>query len=550
MVARNSFDYIVLGAGSAGAVIATRLTERSGVKTLVLEAGVDHRPFLSRIPGALDYALHDDKYNWYYHTEPEPYLDGRRIYCPRGKALGGSSSINGMQFIRGHPLDFDGWAGNELPNWSYAHCLPYFKKYESYESGADIYRGGDGPLNISRPKLENPLDRAFLEAALQAGYPYSEDTNGFQQEGFGVADRTIHNGERCSTAVAYLRPAMNRDNLTVISEALAHRILFDGKRAVGVEYEHHGQIVQAFADREVVLCGGSINSPQLLMLSGIGDAAHLNEHNISLVQHLPGVGQNLQDHLDCRIQVKCKLPVSLYSASHGIGRLVAGIRWILTKGGPASTNLFEVAGYIRSNDEVSYPNIQSCFMAIAASYDGNNSYQGHGYQAHIDLMRPTSRGRVKLRSANPNESPSILFNYLQTDSDRRDVVDAFRLTREILKQDAFLPYDGGELTPGSGVDSDDEILSWARQVADTEYHPTSTCSMGISDDAVVDGELRVHGLDGLRVADASVMPRIVTANTNAASIMIGEKAADIIAGNPPLDPLYVPTYAPETQLSS
>ena len=541
---KKSYDYIVIGAGSAGCVIASRLSEAAGTRVLVLEAGSAKRPLMSRIPAALDYALHDDRYNWYYHTDPEPYMEGRRMYCPRGKALGGSSAINGMMFIRGHPLDFDGWAGNDLPEWSYAHCLPYFKKYENYDRGGDDYRGTGGPLHVTTARPERALDQAFLEAALQAGYPYSEDNNGYQQEGFGVTDRTIHQGERWSTASAYLRPAMQRDNLDVETDTLTRRILFDGRRAVGVEYSRGGETLVVHADREVIVCGGSINSPQILLLSGVGDAAHLGEHGIPVVQHLPGVGRNLQDHLDLRVQVKCKQPVSVYPSTKGLGRLVAGAQWLLTKRGVASSNLFEVAGYIRTNDRVPYPNLQSGFMAAAAHYDGSKTYPGHGYQAHLDLMRPTSRGRVRLASADPRRPPSIVFNYLETESDRQEVIDGLRLTREILAQKAFEPYDDGEISPGADVQRDEEVLAWARATGDTEYHPTSTCTMGTGDDAVVDGALRVHGLEGLRVADASIMPKVVTANTNSATIMIGEKAADIIAGKPPLEALYVPRYEP------
>ena len=547
---KRSYDYIVIGAGSAGCVIASRLSEAAGTRVLVLEAGSAKRPLMSRIPAALDYALHDDRYNWYYHTDPEPYMDGRRMYCPRGKALGGSSAINGMMFIRGHPLDFDGWAGNDLPEWSYAHCLPYFKKYENYDRGGDDYRGTGGPLHVTTARPERALDRAFLEAALQAGYPYSEDNNGYQQEGFGVTDRTIHQGQRWSTASAYLRPAMQRDNLDVETDTLTHRILFDGRRAIGVEYSQGGETLEVHAEREVVVCGGSINSPQVLLLSGVGDAAHLREHGIPVVQHLPGVGRNLQDHLDLRVQVKCKQPVSVYPSTKGLGRLVAGVQWLLTKRGVASSNLFEVAGYIRTNDRVPYPNLQSGFMAAAAHYDGSKTYPGHGYQAHLDLMRPTSRGRVQLASADPRRAPSIVFNYLETESDRQEVIDGLRLTREILAQKAFEPYDDGEISPGGDVQRDEEVLAWARATGDTEYHPTSTCTMGTGDDAVVDGALRVHGLEGLRVADASIMPKVVTANTNSATIMIGEKAADIIAGKPPLEPLYVPRYEPGRRAQS
>ena len=531
------YDYIIVGAGSAGCVLARRLSEENGIRLLVLEAGGSDNDLMLKIPAALSTPLLSDKHNWYYHTDPEPYMNGRRVYCPRGRVIGGSSSINGMMWVRGNPLDFDAWAGNQLPQWDYAHCLPYFKRAETYERGGDDYRGDTGPVQVTSARLENELDRAFLDAAIQAGHPRSVDTNGAQQEGFGLCDRNIFKGRRWSMADAYLRPAVAQANVTIETGALCERVIFDGKRAVGIDYTHQGRSQQAFAERDVILCGGSINSPQLLLLSGIGDASHLKEMGIDTLSHVPGVGRNLQDHLDLRIRHKCKKPVSHYAASQGFGKLVAGLRWMITRGGVCASNFFEVAGYIRTNEAIEYPNLQSCFMAIAASYDGSDSYAGHGYQSHMDMMRPTSRGRVQLTTKDPASPPSIVFNYLQTEKDRRDVVDAFRITRDILSQPAFNLYDDGELNPGPDVQSDKEILAWARENGETEYHPVGTCRMGLDDDAVVDAQLRVRGVEGLRVVDASVMPKVVTANTNASTIMIAEKAADLIAGRIPLSAL-------------
>lgn len=539
---RESTDYILIGAGAAGCVLAARLSESAGISVQVLEAGPPRAGLMSKIPAALDFALKDDRFNWYYHTEPEPGMDHRRMYCPRGRMVGGSSSINGMMFVRGNPGDFDGWSEKGLPQWSYAHCLPYFKKMENYGKGGNEYRGHNGPLHVTPATLQTPLDQAFLEAGIEAGYAHSEDTNGFRQEGFGIADRNTYRGCRWGAAEAYLRPALGRPNLAVTTHARVHRILFDGTRATGVEYSRHGETRRLYAEREVILCGGSINSPQLLMLSGLGPAAHLAEHHIAVHQDMPGVGENLQDHLDLRVQVRCKQPVSLYPYTHGFGRILAGARWLLTRTGVCASNLFEVAGYVRTREDAGYPNLQSSLVAVAASYDGTDSFKGHGYQAHLDMMRPASRGRVRLKSANPGTCPAIRFNYLQEEPDRTDLVDALQITRNILRQDALAPYDGGEISPGPEVASDREILAWARASGETEYHPTGTCSMGQDDESVVDGDLKVHGMDGLRVVDASVMPTIVTANTHAATLMIAEKAADRILGKTPLPPLNVPVY--------
>ena len=539
------YDYIIVGGGSAGSVLARRLTESGQYTVLVLEAGGEVRGMLSKIPAALDYALHDERYNWFYHTDPEPFMDGRRMYCPRGRVLGGSSTINGMQFVRGNPQDFDRWAAAGLSQWSYAHCLPYFKKMECYHGAADEYRGRDGPLHVTPPSIQNPLDQAFLDAALQAGFAYSEDNNGFRHQGFGLSDKNTFQGKRWSAFDAYLKPAMRYENLKVECRALCNRILFENRCAVAVEYLQQGEIRVARAGSEVLLCGGSINSPQLLMLSGLGAAEHLQAQGIELLQHMPGVGANLQDHLDLRIQVRCKKPVSWYPASHGVGRLAAGLRWWLTGSGVCATNLLDVAGYSCTRSDLRFPNLQSAFMAIAASYNGSDSFAGHGYQAHMDMMQPSSRGRICLKSADPREPPSILFNYLQTEQDQCDVIDAFHLTRDILAQAAFRPFDGGELNPGADVKSDRDILAWAKVNGETEYHPTSSCRMGLDDNAVVDAELKVHGIDGLRVVDASVMPQIVTANTHAATLMIAEKAADLILGRQPLAALDVPVFKNE-----
>ncbi len=535
-------DYIIVGGGTAGSVLAARLTESANVSVHILEAGPVGGGLMSKIPAALDYALHDDRLNWYYHTDPEPYMDDRRMYCPRGRVLGGSSAINGMQFIRGNPKDFDGWAEQGLVKWSYAHCLPYFKKMECYQTGGDDYRGDNGPLHVSPGKIVNPLDQAYLDATQQAGHLFSEDTNGFQQEGFGLSDRNTYRGQRWSAADAYLKPAMTRPQVSVTTGALCHRIIFDQRRAIGVEYELRGEKQTLFAEREILLCGGTINSPQLLMLSGLGDAGHLKQMDIPLIQHMPGVGSNLQDHLDLRIQVKCAKPVSIYPSTKGLRRISAGLQWLATRRGICATNLFEVAGYIRTREDLDFPNLQSTFMPVAASYDGSSSYHGHGYQAHIDMMRPTSRGRIQLKSNDPRAHPSIIFNYLQTQEDQQDVIDAVRITREILAQDAFAPFADGELAPGPALKSDSEVLAWARVNGETEYHPTSSCSMGLGDEAVVNADLEVYGVDGLRVIDASIMPRVVTANTHATTLMIAEKAADLIAGRMPLDPLKVPLF--------
>ena len=538
----GSFDYVIVGGGTAGCVLANRLTESGSRTVLLIEAGPPISGLLSKIPAALDFALHDCRFNWCFHTEPEPFMGDRRMNCPRGRALGGSSSINGMQFVRGNPNDFDNWASNELDNWDYAHCLPYFKRLECYERGGDDYRGHDGPLHVSPGSIHTPLDQAFFDSASQAGHGFSEDSNGYRQDGFGLSDKNTYRGRRWSAFDAYLKPAIHRDNLQVETGCLAYRIIFDNRCAIGIEYKANEQLTRALAEKEVLICGGSVNSPHLLMLSGIGDAEHLQQHGIPLLQHLPGVGQNLQDHLDLRIQVSCKESVSHYPSTRGMGRIAAGLQWLLTRSGVCSTNLLDVAGYVCSRPELQFPNLQLCFMAVAASYDGSKTYEGHGYQTHIDLMKPTSRGCIRLRTSDPEDAPMILFNYLQTEEDRRVVVEGFKLARELLAQSSFDQFRGVELDPGDDVKSDKEILDWVKINGETEYHPTSSCSMGYSDSAVVDNELRVHGTENLRVIDASIMPEIVTANTHATTLMIAEKISDSILEKPPLPALSVPLF--------
>jgi choline dehydrogenase len=544
---RATYDYVIIGSGSAGGVLANRLSKDAHTRVLVLEAGPRDRSIYIHMPSAFAWPLKDDKYNWFYDSEPEPHMDGRRLYCPRGRVLGGSSSINGMAYVRGHALDYDRWAGNALPHWSYAHVLPYFKRAECRAKGGDAYRGSDGPLHVATGACTNPLYGAFIEAGVQAGYPFTEDMNGYQQEGFGAMDRTTRKGRRWSTAQAYLKPALGRANLSLEVRALATRILFEGHRAVGVEYTRAGRLHTVRAEREVLLCGGAINSPQLLMLSGVGDGDALRGLGIEVRAHLPGVGRNLQDHLEIYVQHACTQPISLYGATRPWNQLRIGLQWLLFGEGLGATNHFESGAFIRRHDGVRHPDLQYHFLPMAVSYDGRAAVEGHGYQAHVGPMRPTSRGRVALRSADPRQAPSILFNYMGTDGDRAEMRDAVRLTREILAQPAFDRFRGAELAPGTGVRSDADIDAFVRAKGESAYHPSCSCRMGGDDLAVVDGETRVHGLEGLRVVDASIMPSIVSGNLNAPTIMVAEKAADMIQGVAPLPPENVPVYEPKQE---
>ncbi len=532
-------EFVVVGAGSAGCVLAARLSADGGDRVAVLEAGPPDRGLRSwqiHMPTAFTYPLRDDTWNWLYHTEPEPHLNDRTIHCPRGRVVGGSSSINGMAYVRGHALDYDKWAQAGCRGWSYREVLPYFRRAETFERGADDYHGGDGPLHVTVGDTEaNPLCRAFIDAGVEAGYFESADLNGHRQEGLGRMDRTTRNGRRCSAAVAYLKPALDRPNLTLETRALASRILFEGRRAVGVEFERDGRRRRIRARREVILASGAINSPQLLLLSGIGPAGELAGLGIETLNDLPGVGRNLQDHVEVFVQRECTQPVSLLKYLTPLGRLRVGLRWFLTHGGPGATNHMDAGGFIRSRAGIEHPDIQYHFLPMAMTYDAFKLNMIHSYQAMVDIMRPLSRGYVGLKSADPRRPPRILFNYLAEEEDVRTLRDGVRLTREIMDQPAFAPFRGKEIWPGEEKRSDEEIDDWIRETAESSYHPSCTCRMGPAGDraAVVDPELRVHGLEGLRVVDASVMPNIVSGNLNAPTIMIAEKAADAILGKTP-----------------
>ncbi len=547
---RDHWDYVIVGGGSAGCAIANRISADPSTSVLVLEAGrSDFRidPFI-HMPAALPFPIGSRFYDWKYETEPEPEMYGRKIYHARGKVLGGSSSINGMIFQRGNPMDYERWAGDKgLDDWDYLHCLPYFKRMETLmvdgQRRADTWRGGSGPLVLERGPATNPLFGAFFEAAQQAGYPLTDDVNGYRQEGFARFDRNVHDGRRLSAARAYLHPVMGRPNLRVETLAMATKVNFDGNRATGVEYLRGGRVARSVKAGEVILCGGAINTPQLMQLSGVGDPAHLQPLGVRMVHDLPGVGQNLQDHLEVYIQYASKLPVSIAPGMAWHRRPGIGYQWLFHRRGLGATNHFEGGGFARSNDDVDWPNLMFHFLPIAVRYDGTSPTEGHGYQVHIGPMYADTRGWVKIASTNPKQHPKMLFNYLTTPNDRREWVEAIRVARNILNQQAFAPFNDGELSPGKSVETDDEILDWVRKDAETALHPSCTAKMGVDDMSVTDPtSMGVHGLDGLRVVDASVFPYVTNGNIYAPVMMVAEKAADLILGNTPLPAEKVPYY--------
>ena len=533
LIRMKPLDFIIIGGGSAGSVLANRLSMDPSNKVLVLEAGRnDYKwDFRLHMPAALTYPLTSKMYNWWYESDPEPFMNNRKIYHPRGKVLGGSSAINGMIWIRGNPLDYQKWSSNEgLANWDYAHCLPYFKRLENRLIGKDIYHGDEGPLFLTTPICSNPLFEAFFKSVQEAGYPFTSDINGFQQEGFGKFDQTIYRGRRYNAARAYIHPIKHRKNLSVRTNTLVTKIIFDKKRAIGVEIKNGSNSEYIYAN-EIVSCGGAINSPQLLQLSGIGDSKHLSKLGIDIVQNLKGVGMNLQDHLEVYVQWACKKPVSLYPSLSPWRAPKIGFNWLFRRKGIGTSNHFEAGGFIRSNNEVKYPNIQFHFLPIAIRYDGSAPNEGHGFQLHVGPVNSNSRGEIKIKSSNPEQYPSMKFNYLSTEQDRKEWCEAIQCARKIIETDAMSEFMGKEIAPGKDVQTNEEILGFIAKEGESAYHVSGTCKMGVDNMSVVNENLQVRGVDNLRVVDASIMPSITNGNIYSPVLMIGEKAADLILGN-------------------
>ncbi|MDH5354564.1 MAG: choline dehydrogenase [Gammaproteobacteria bacterium] len=533
----QNIDYIIVGAGSAGCVLANRLTEDPNISVLLLEYGGSDKSIFIQMPTALSIPMNMPKYNWGYESQPEPYLDNRRMDCPRGKVLGGSSSINGMVYVRGHAMDYNEWQSQGAIDWDYRHCLPYFKKADDWAFGSDEYRSQAGPLSVNNGNnMENPLYSAFIEAGVEAGYMKTGDYNGRQQEGFGPMHMTVKNGVRWSTANAYLKPALKRPNLTVITSALTQRLLFEGKKVVGVEFLCDGELQVRHANREVILSAGPIASPHLLQVSGIGPGGVLKQAGIEVMHDLPGVGENLQDHLEFYFQFRCKQPITLNGKLNLWNKFLIGSRWFFTKTGLGATNHFESCAFIRSRAGVEWPDIQYHFLPAAMRYDGRAAFDGHGFQVHVGHNKPKSRGFIRAKSPSINDKPDILFNYLQHQDDIEGFRACVRLTREIIAQKAMEPYRDSEIQPGENIQSDEDIDAFVRSAVESAYHPSCACRMGEDDMAVVDSELRVHGIENLRVVDSSIFPTIPNGNLNSPTIMMAERAADIIKGRGMLAP--------------
>ena len=534
-MAEKTYDYIIVGAGSAGCVLANRLSEDASNQVLLLETGGSDKNIFIKMPTALSIPMNTEKLAWQFHTEAEPYLDNRKMHCPRGKVLGGSSSINGMVYVRGHAKDFDEWQEHGAQGWDYQSCLPYFQKAESFYLGKDAYRGDKGPLGVNNGnEMANPLYTAFIEAGKQAGYAATDDYNAAQQEGFGPMHMTVKDGVRSSASREYLDPVKSRNNLTIVTGALAEKVILEGKKAVGVEYSIDGNKTTAKATTEVLLSAGSIGSPHLLQLSGIGDSDTLQAAGVEVKHHLPGVGQNLQDHLEFYFQYKCKQPITLNGKLGLISKGLIGAKWLLTRKGLGATNHFESCAFIRSKPDVEWPDIQYHFLPAAMRYDGRSAFAGHGFQVHVGHNKPKSRGSVTIQSANPEQPPKILFNYLQHKDDIEGFRACVRLTRDIIEQSAFDDYRDEEIQPGKHIQTDEEIDAFVRQAVESAYHPSCSCKMGEDDMAVVNSNTQVHGIEGLRVVDSSIFPTVPNGNLNAPTIMVAEKAADLILGKTPL----------------